>query len=239
MRSGTRPPEGEDAAGSAEETERAERLERLLTGLVRGRRLRLSPRDARDRAAIQFAAQLVAARHLHPRPTFRFRRRLGRLLAPSSSTPILSRRSALVAGAGALAGVLTGTAAGRWAWPPTATGPAVRVRPGAAFIDPYVGRWVDVAALADLPEGEGVPVQAGAVLAYVVRRGLEVWAVSGICSHLPCDLDWNAERGLLVCPCHNRAFSPTGLPQPSPYPLPPLSKVRARVVDGRVQVLGT
>ena len=64
------------------------------------------------------------------------------------------------------------------------------------------GRWVDVAALADLVEGQGKRVTAGGVGAFLFRRGDTVTAVSSICSHLPCELWWNGGTDVLDCPCH-------------------------------------
>ena len=94
-------------------------------------------------------------------------------------------------------------------------------------------------ALAAFPEGQGVRVQAGAVGAYVFRNGQTVSAVSAICTHLPCELAWEGERGLLLCPCHGVTFQPSGRATSATYPWPPLGQVMVRVIAGRVQVLGT
>ena len=36
------------------------------------------------------------------------------------------------------------------------------------------------------------------------------WAVSRICTHLGCRLNYNEEENLLVCPCHKSKFSTDG-----------------------------
>jgi nitrite reductase/ring-hydroxylating ferredoxin subunit len=107
------------------------------------------------------------------------------------------------------------------------------------MMDPRPGRWKDVAALADLPEGQALRVDAGAFGAFLFRRGDQVSAVSSVCTHLPCELQWQGQRGVLLCPCHNQAFDSEGESMADPYPLPALPRVQVRVVDGRVQVFGT
>ncbi len=101
------------------------------------------------------------------------------------------------------------------------------------------GRWIDVAALGDLVEGQGKRVTAGSVGAFVFRRGDTVTAVSSVCSHLPCELWFNGNDGNLACPCHRARFTSAGHPIDS-YTLPALNPVHARVTAvGRVEVLGT
>lgn len=241
VRSGEPPTdESDDPVVTAADRGHAERLHRIVASLLRGRRLKLAPRDAEDREAILLAALLASARHGRQRPTAQFRRRLRRLLSqgPPGSGPAVSRLSVLMVGAATAAGIVAGAAAELAVRPPAGDHSPGAGR-GPAVIDPSTGRWVDVAALADVEELEGAPVEAGAVPAYAFRRGPSVWAVSAICSHLPCELRWDRERALLVCPCHARAFDPSGQPRGSNYPLPPLVRVRTRVVQGRVQVLGT
>lgn len=86
---------------------------------------------------------------------------------------------------------------------------------------------------------DGVPyrVSAGAVDAFVVRRGRQLVAMSAYCTHLPCALVWQANEGL-VCPCHGQRFNLGGEPIGG-WPLPPLPLVGVRISGGRVEVLGT
>src|SRR4029077_18258908 len=94
---------------------------------------------------------------------------------------------------------------------------------------PIGGKWTDVGALADFVEGQGKLVHAGAVGAFVFRRGDSVSAVSSICSHLPCELWWEGSASLLECPCHPVSFLADGRPSSPAYTLPPLNEVKARV----------
>ncbi len=102
------------------------------------------------------------------------------------------------------------------------------------------GRWTDVGALLDFAEGAGTRVKAGAVGAFVFRRGDTVTAVSSICSHLPCELWWDATPSVLQCPCHPAAFESDGKPAGQAYGLQALNEVKVRVTAARrVEVLGT
>ena len=212
------------------------RVDKIVSDLLHGRRLRLRGGDAEEKAAITAAARLIAARQGPQRMTPAFRRRLEQALETAPSESWLTRRAALVAGFGLAASAVTGGLIGR----AMEAAPAAQRPIGGDPINPIGGRWVDVAALSDLVEGQGKLVAAGSVGAFVFRRGDTVTAVSSICSHLPCELWWNSGHGLLDCPCHPASFTPAGRSTDQTYPLPALNAVHVRVtVAGRVEVLGT
>lgn len=211
------------------------RVDRIVSELLRGRRLRLRGGDADEKEAITAAARLVAAgqgvQRMHPA----FRKRMAQALESAPSGGWLTRRAALVAGLGVATGAVTGGLLGRALEP----SPSAYV-PSARLVNPMNGRWVDVGALADFVDGQGKRVAAGAVGAFLFRRGETVSAVSSICSDLPCELHWNGGNSVLDCPCHPASFRPDGTPANKAYPLPSLDLVSVRVTDaGRVEVLGT
>jgi len=212
------------------------RVDQIVSDLLHGRRLKLRGGDAEEKAAITAAARLVAARQGTQRMNPAFRKRLEQALESAPKEPWMTRRAALVAGFGLAAGAVTGGLLGR-AMEPAATA----LRPsGGDPINPVPGKWVDVAAISDLVEGQGKHVTAGSVGAFLFRRGDSVTGVSSICSHLPCELWWNGHQGLLACPCHPATFTPEGRSTDKAYPLPALSTVQVRVTPaGRVEVLGT
>jgi cytochrome b6-f complex iron-sulfur subunit len=225
--------------------ESADRLERIVRDLLRGRRLRLRPDDSAEREAVMAAARLAAARQGYPRMRPGFRRQLAAQLAEPARLGWISRRAALVAGLGVAAGTLAGIGIGRGVQvstpmrvspPPQSPPPTVELD---NYIEPRRPVWTAVARLAELSEGQAVKVKAGSVGAYLVRRGDQVTAVSSICSHLPCELEWRSSNEDLSCPCHNVAFKTDGQPANAGYQLQPLSQVRVRVVEGQVEVLGT
>jgi cytochrome b6-f complex iron-sulfur subunit len=105
---------------------------------------------------------------------------------------------------------------------------------------PSNGRWVDVAAVEEVPVGRPLRFSAGAVEGFVVNHGDRMAAVSAICTHLPCTLNASPSGQRLDCPCHGAWFGLDGRPINSVYypaSLPPLPAIRTRVVDGRIQVL--
>jgi len=214
------------------------RVDRIVSDLLRGRRLRLRGGDADEKEAITAAARLIAAsqgpQRMHPA----FRKRLADSLESAPKGGWLTRRAALVAGFGVAAGAVTGGLIGRALEP--APGPAPAARVGGRAVNPTNGRWVDVGALAALSDGQGTRVSAGAVGAYLFRSGNSVTAVSSICSDLPCELKWNGGSSVLDCPCHPASFNPDGTPTVYGYGLQSLDTVKVRVTnDGRVEVFGT
>jgi nitrite reductase/ring-hydroxylating ferredoxin subunit len=212
------------------------RVDRIVNDLIHGRRLKLRGGDAEEKEAITAAARLVAAgqgaQRMHPA----FRKRLAESLESAPRGGWLTRRAALVAGLGVAAGAVTGTLLEKATEPQTAY---VGIRPARSIV-PISGQWVDVGALADFVDGQAKRVTAGAIGAFVYRRGDAVTAVSSICSDLPCELWWNGGTHVLDCPCHPASFAPDGAPTTNAYSLPHLDLVSVRVTDaGRVEVLGT
>ncbi|HKW70862.1 MAG TPA: Rieske (2Fe-2S) protein [Candidatus Dormibacteraeota bacterium] len=208
------------------------RVDKIVADLLRGRRLKLRGGDAEEKEAITAAARLAGTRQGPQRMHPGFRKRLAKAMEQTPAEHWVTRRSALVAGLGLAAGVASGGMLGR-AFEP------VPVRAGGEVINPTHGRWVDVAALSELVDGDGKRVQAGSVGAFLFRRGETVTAVSSICSHLPCELWWKSNTQHLVCACHPATFHADGHPT-DPYALPALNRVSVRVTaTGRVEVLGT
>ena len=210
------------------------RVDRIVGGLLRGRRLKLRGGDAEEKEAIVMAARLAAARQGPQRMSPTFRQRLVKQLGAQPPESWMTRRAALVAGLGVVAGAVGGGLLGRsldGGGQPSAT--------AGQLVKPTKGRWIDVGALADFDDGEGRLVHAGAVGAFVFRKGDDVQAVSSICSHLPCELSWQSANAILLCPCHNVGFKRDGTPVSTAYPMPSLNAVQARVsAEGRVEVLG-
>jgi len=212
------------------------RVDKIVSDLLKGRRLKLRGGDAEEKAAITMAARLAAARQGGPqRMNPAFRKRLAQALESAPKEPWMTRRAALVAGVGLAATAVAGGIVGRAL---ELTHAPTRLAGGP--VNPIPGKWVDVAALADLAEGQGKRVTAGGVGAFLFRRGETVTAVTSICTHLPCELWWNGGAGLLDCSCHPASFTPEGKSTDPTYPLPTLNQVQVRVTTaGRVEVLGT
>jgi cytochrome b6-f complex iron-sulfur subunit len=233
----------------------ADRMDRLVSDGLAGRHLKATPSDASDREAIRIAASLAGIRDGYPRMSPAFRRRLAGMLEKGEAPPWLNRRAALAAGlglaagaaGGAVAGPLTGMVAAHRtpsaSMPAPTPSPQPRQAPSRGIIEPQaeLAQWWNTGIVfANMAEGVPHRVTAGAVGAFVVRKGNNVVGMSAICTHLPCELVWKADQRSLICPCHNLAFNIDGEPMTESYPLPALPDVHTRVrTDGRVEVLGT
>jgi nitrite reductase/ring-hydroxylating ferredoxin subunit len=98
-------------------------------------------------------------------------------------------------------------------------------------------REVDVAALADVPDGGMKRIDAKGYPLLLARRGDEVHAIAATCAHQGGPLDEGTLDGdVVTCPWHGSKFcvldggivaGPTAYPQPA---------FRARVLDGRIRV---
>lgn len=220
----------------AQDERNAERIDRIASDVIAGRHLKATPSDAADHDAIRMAARLAGSREGYPRMSPAFRRRLAGMLAKSEAPSWINRRTALVAGLGLAAGAVGGAFGGEIARRASAT------RPPRGHIEPRPGVWVDTGlVLADLEEGMPRRITAGAIGAFLVRRGDQVLGMSAYCTHLPCELVWLADSRVLNCPCHNVPFDLDGHSRATSYPpLPSLPTVKVRIQpDGRVEVLGT
>jgi thiosulfate dehydrogenase [quinone] large subunit len=145
-------------------------------------------------------------------------------LRPPGAGPLLTRRAAIGQALG-FAGALTGLLAGASA---LLRGPAPAAKASPPAAEP-------IAASADVAAGHAVsftnPADGGAALLIRERDG-SLSALSAVCTHAGCDVEWNGGR--LICPCHRSTFDPrTGDPQrgPATMPLPVLTVVER---DGKV-----
>ncbi len=89
--------------------------------------------------------------------------------------------------------------------------------------------------LAYLPEGERVRVMMGDRPVEVRRMGGHVTARSLWCTHMGCEVAWNADRERYLCPCHGGEFDAQGVPVGGP-PTAPL-RVLAVTLEGDVAVV--
>ena len=73
----------------------------------------------------------------------------------------------------------------------------------------------------DLPKGQGRVVSDRRVALYRDDQG-QLRAVSSVCTHLACDVEWNDEDKVWDCPCHGSRFTPAGevINGPAVRPLP-------------------
>ena len=167
---------------------------------------------------------------------------------------VVSRRR-LIVGAGTIAAGVAGVIADRTLSAPRPNQPQQRASQqrasqhrasqnrasqnrGSEILQPDTGAWVPV-SLSDT-EGGGGPRRfaTSSVAGFVTEQGGQLVAVSGICTHLGCELRANPAAGRLDCPCHRTAFGYDGkvlysrLPE-APAPLP---RIQVRQRDTSVEV---
>jgi cytochrome b6-f complex iron-sulfur subunit len=109
-------------------------------------------------------------------------------------------------------------------WPPKKGGGASEAR-------------VAVASTSDLPVGQGQVFSVNNKPVIVVRTADGYSALSAVCTHLGCVLYWNAQRGVLACPCHEAYFGTNGAVISGPPPAP-LEVYRVQVDGDQIYVEG-
>jgi cytochrome b6-f complex iron-sulfur subunit len=79
----------------------------------------------------------------------------------------------------------------------------------------------------DIPPGGAIVGRLGRRPALVLNRAGELVALSAVCTHLGCIVAWDAEKHLILCPCHGGVFAPDGrnIAGPPPRPLPHIAIV--------------
>ena len=217
--------------------DRYDRANRVVDDLLRDRRPKPYPvDDEEEREVLQMAAAL---RPLEPgadlpRPGFvaALRGRLALVFRPARAP---SRRPLVLAiGAGAVAGVVLGLVAGL----------ETVARPWAVLVGTRAVAnqkpWVAVGRAREVPARDALAFMAGGVRGYVVRDGAQLLAVSAICNHWHCQVDWTTETGVFVCRCDLARFRRAGesLEDPQEYggPLLPLTRLPLRMDGGTVYV---
>jgi nitrite reductase/ring-hydroxylating ferredoxin subunit len=219
------------------------RLDAFVDRILRNRRPRRFPADDEEARLMLTAAALKAGQPGADAPRPEFVEKLERMLrreveneAARSRTPLITRRRLLGGAAAGAAAVAAGAGLDRLVDRAVESGAPATT----AELVPHTGRWIDVAAVEEVPVGRPLRFSAGAIEGFVVNHGDRIQAVSAMCTHMPCSLVANPTEQRLDCPCHGAWFDLDGRPMPGSYQdgLRPLPAVRTRVVGGRVQVFG-
>jgi len=123
---------------------------------------------------------------------------------------------------------------------------------GAYFISPALekgtGKWVDFGAAKDLNPGSTTMLS----YEFMVKDGWQilpqrgfVWAktetggkikvFSSTCTHLACNVIWQADQKIFLCPCHSGRFDADGRPIAGP-PTKPLSLLEHKIEEDNLMV---
>jgi len=214
-----------------------EQLDRHLEDLLQDRRPERTPLG--DEAALrarQTAAMLRAAKPGAGLPSKAFLERMqssinewvGERSAQPQPAARPSRRALLLTGA---AGVAAGVAAAIGIEQLPKSPPKTAKRP---LVEK--GTWKPVRALADLPEDTPINFRSGAIEGFLTRSGDQVTALSAVCTHMGCILNYSKLRDRFECPCHGATFEKDGHPTNYSSPLSPLPSLQVRVAKGQVEV---
>lgn len=88
----------------------------------------------------------------------------------------------------------------------------------------------------DVPEGEAKFFEyAGSSAVLVRKRGGGLVALSAVCTHLGCIVQWEKDKQGFLCPCHAGQFSADGAVTAGPPPKP-LAKIPFSVANGAITV---
>jgi cytochrome b6-f complex iron-sulfur subunit len=214
-----------------------EQLDRHVEDLLQDRRPERTP--LADEAALrarQTAAMLRAAKPGAGLPSKDFLERMqgsinewvGERSARPQPVARPSRRSLLLTGA---AGIAAGVAAVIGIEQVTQAAPKTAKRP---LVEN--GSWKPVKALAELPEATPIAFRSGAIEGFLTRTGNQVTALSAICTHMGCILNYSKFRDRFECPCHGATFEKDGQPTNYSSPLSSLPSLQVRVANGQVEV---
>ena len=219
-------------------------LRRYVDDLLRGRRPKPFRPDDFEAAQIRTAIDLQAARLGSDAPREEFLSDLRqRLAAQANGTsqpvgkPGATRRHVIVGTSAAAAAAVAAVSIDRTVIRGGQVADGDNYS-GSGELTPNTGRWMRVAASAEVPEGVMHPFDLGSVVGFVRRVGGKPEAVSGVCTHQGCRLWFDAPEDRLRCPCHSTSFSPAGqvLTHQLPIAPKPLPTLMVREQGGAIEI---
>jgi len=93
-----------------------------------------------------------------------------------------------------------------------------------------------VIPVTDIREGDARFIEyAGSAAVLVRKRGGDLVALSAVCTHLGCIVQWESDKQDFLCPCHGGHYSADGIVTAGPPPKP-LDKLPFTVTGGNIIV---
>jgi len=140
----------------------------------------------------------------------------------------MSRRDCIIYLLGSLIGMFCGLVLfliGSYLWPPR--------RP---LEEPMrVEGWIPVAYTREVPPYSSKEFAYGNIPGILINDRGEMRALSLLCSHFGCVLNWLPDMKVLSCPCHGGEFNPNGTAVGGP-PEDPLNQFAIQVREDRIYV---
>ncbi len=219
-----------DLRPTPDESASAERIDRYLDALLAGERPSAADVGDRDEAEMaRLAAELSATADptgSAPDPAFvdQLRRRMraadqgiDAVRVPPPVRPgdaevsrvRVTRRQLLTGGLIGAAGLAAG-ALGATVLRPVAPDGGQGIWDDGTDLIGSDGEWVAVARVADVPPGSAVRFSTAAFDGYVVNDGGQLRALSSVCTHMGCTLQFRPAFEDLRCPCHGASFDLAG-----------------------------
>lgn len=217
------------------------RVAAFVEALVRDRRPKAFRADAEDQDAMRASVALRAARVEASTPSARFVDELHDQLRqqleddrPAAISRRVWQRRWVLEGAIAASAAAVAVTVDRTAFPSSGGQP----RSAQPQLTPDKGTWHTVGEHSALVGETVTRFSTPGAVGFVATDHGVLEAVSGVCSHQGCLLEFNEAARRLDCPCHRAAFSLTGkvLFSQLPTPPPPLPRLALRERSGQVQV---
>jgi Rieske Fe-S protein len=146
----------------------------------------------------------------------------------------LSRRG-LLGAAGMAAAAAVGLAGG--AAIERAAAPSLPATGRVPLIPEGSGAWVAVASAAEVPVGAVKQFVTPYIVGFLRHTPSGYLALSGVCTHMGCLLEWNGPQQTFDCPCHGGRFTAEGESAPtSPVWYQSLPRIQTQVSGGKVWV---